>query len=57
MTSATNNNTYNSPTINNITNNNMSSSGGGQSNPLITIKDSIRDNTSIIQQRFNKLYA
>lgn len=48
----------NSPTINNITNNNVSSSGGGsQSNPLIAMKDTIRDGTSVIQQRFNKVYA
>lgn len=48
--------TINAPTINNITNNNMTG-GGNQSNPLITIKDTIRDNTSIIQQRFNKVYV
>lgn len=47
-----------SPIINNITNNNVSSSGGGsQSTPLIAMKDTIRDSTSVIQQRFNKVYA
>ena len=55
MSQASENQTINAPTINNITNNNMS--GGGQTNPLIAMKDTIRDNTSIIQQRFNKSYA
>ena len=56
MSQASENQTINAPTINNITNNNMTG-GGGQSNPLIAMKDTIRDNTSIIQQRFNKVYA
>ena len=56
MSQASESQTINAPTINNITNNNMTGSGGNQSNPLIAIKDTIRDNTSIIQQRFNKVY-
>ena len=56
MSQASENQTINAPTINNITNNNMTG-GSGQSNPLIAMKDTIRDNTSIIQQRFNKVYA
>lgn len=43
---------------NNITNNNTTTGGGGgQSNPLITMKDTIRDSSSVIQRRFDKVYA